>query len=61
MNNANENSKNNEDLVYKNRWFILAVLVMQPFMACLDSSIVNVALPILQKNLVQLWLELNGL
>ena len=33
-----------EDLVYKNRWFILAVLVMQPFMACLDSSIVNVAL-----------------
>ena len=51
MNNANENSKNTEDLVYKNRWFILAVLVMQPFMACLDSSIVNVALPILQKEL----------
>lgn len=51
MINANENSKNSTDLVYKNRWFILGVLVMQPFMACLDSSIVNVALPILQRDL----------
>ncbi len=38
MNNANENSNITNDLVYKNRWFILAVLVMQPFMACLDSD-----------------------
>lgn len=36
---------------YKNRWIILAIVVMQPFMACLDSSIVNVALPIMAKKL----------
>lgn len=32
-----------EDL--KNRWIILAVIIIAPFMATLDSSIVNVALP----------------
>lgn len=48
---AKENFKNTEEFIHKNRWFILAVLVMQPFMACLDSSIVNVALPILQRDL----------
>lgn len=37
--------------VYKNRWLILAVVVMQPFMACLDGSIVNVALPFMAKKL----------
>lgn len=30
---------------YKNRWIILAVVVLAPFMSTLDSSIVNVALP----------------
>lgn len=31
--------------VYKNRWFILPVILLGIFMATLDSSIVNVALP----------------
>ncbi len=34
-----------------NRWGILAVLVMCPFMATIDSSIVNVALPVLTSSL----------
>lgn len=33
--------------VYKNRWMILAVVVLLPFMATLDSTIVNVALPVM--------------
>lgn len=46
----NNNSIDNK--VYnKNRWLILAVLVTQPFMACLDSSIVNVALPTIGQKL----------
>ncbi|EKQ58078.1 MULTISPECIES: MFS transporter [unclassified Clostridium] len=32
---------------YKNRWVILAVVVLLPFMATLDSTIVNVVLPIM--------------
>src|SRR5471030_2770249 len=32
---------------YKNRWVILAVVVLLPFMATLDSTIVNVALPVM--------------
>ncbi|MGG5461812.1 MFS transporter [Clostridium sp. B9] len=48
---AKKDLQNSNEEIYKSRWFILAVLVMQPFMACLDSSIVNVALPIIQKNL----------
>lgn len=38
-----ENNKN----VYKNRWMILSVVVLLPFMATLDSTIVNVALPVM--------------
>ncbi len=36
----------------KNRWVILFVVVMVPFMACIDSSIVNVALPTMAKDLL---------
>lgn len=35
----------------KNKWIVLAILVTQPFMACLDSSIVNVALPTISNKL----------
>lgn len=35
----------------KKRWFILALLVMCPFMATIDSSIVNVALPVMAEKL----------
>lgn len=35
----------------KNRWIILAVAVMCPFMATVDASIVNVALPVLAQKL----------
>lgn len=37
----------NDNTVYKNRWVILAVVVLLPFMATLDSTIVNVALPVM--------------
>lgn len=40
-----------KDSTYKNRWFILFIVVMEPFMACLDASIVNVALPVMSKAL----------
>ncbi|MFL0247044.1 MFS transporter [Candidatus Clostridium stratigraminis] len=33
--------------VFKNRWKILGVVVLLPFMATLDSTIVNVALPVM--------------
>lgn len=33
------------DEIYENRWIILVVVLVGPFMATLDSSIVNVALP----------------
>ena len=35
----------------KNRWVILFIVVMVTFMATLDSSIVNVALPVMAKSL----------
>lgn len=35
----------------KNRWMILFIVVMVTFMATLDSSIVNVALPVMAKSL----------
>lgn len=44
-------SESIEKDVHKNRWLILAIVVMQPFMACLDGSIVNVALPFMSKKL----------
>jgi uncharacterized membrane protein len=40
-----------DDKVYKNRWVILSIVVMMPFMATLDSSIVNVALPVMARKL----------
>lgn len=35
----------------KNRWIILLSVVIMTFMACLDSSIVNVALPVMARDL----------
>ncbi len=40
-----------DNLVYKRRYLILSVLVLAPFMGNLDSSIVNVALPVMARNL----------
>ncbi|NEU03915.1 MFS transporter [Clostridium senegalense] len=40
-----------EKYIHNNRWLILAIVVMSPFMACIDSSIINVALPIMAKDL----------
>lgn len=37
----------NQDIIYKNRGLILINIVLLTFMACLDSSIVNVALPVM--------------
>lgn len=37
--------------INKNRWTILSILVMVTFMATLDSSIVNVALPVMAEKL----------
>lgn len=42
---------NAEDKIYKNRWIILFNVVMMTFMSCLDSSIVNVALPVMSEKL----------
>lgn len=41
------NSEDNNN--YKHRWFILLIVVMVTFMATLDGSIVNVALPVMSK------------
>ncbi|MDP4091187.1 MAG: MFS transporter, partial [Bacillota bacterium] len=35
------------EIIYKKRWMILSVVVLLPFMATLDSTIVNVALPVM--------------
>ena len=40
-----------DEKLNKNRWIILFIVVMLPFMACLDSSIVNVALPVMANKL----------
>lgn len=45
------NKTKEETNTYKNNWIILAIVIMSPFMACLDSSIVNVALPVMAKEL----------
>ncbi|NFL12062.1 MFS transporter [Clostridium botulinum] len=45
------NRTKEENNTYKNNWIILAIVVMSPFMACLDSSIINVALPVMAKEL----------
>ena len=43
--------KMTEDTIYNNRWKILTCIVIVTFMNCLDSSIVNVALPIISSEL----------
>lgn len=43
--------ENADNKVYKNRWLILLIVVMATFMSCIDSSIVNVALPVMSKEL----------
>ncbi|EPY2276406.1 MFS transporter [Clostridium sporogenes] len=43
------NKTKEETNTYKNNWIILSIVVMSPFMACLDSSIINVALPVMAK------------
>jgi EmrB/QacA subfamily drug resistance transporter len=40
-----------DDRIYKRRYLILSVLMLTPFMGNLDSSIVNVALPVMARNL----------
>ncbi len=40
-----------DDKTLKNRWMILLTIVSMTFMACLDSSIVNVALPVMSSKL----------
>ncbi|MEA4827442.1 MAG: MFS transporter [Clostridium sp.] len=40
-----------DEKIYKNRWIILFNIVMMTFMSCLDSSIVNVALPVMSSKL----------
>ena len=37
--------------IHKNRWIILAIVVLLPFMASLDSNIVNIALPTIETKL----------
>ena len=41
------NSVQMQTPIFKNRWIILFTVVMLTFMACLDSSIINVALPVM--------------
>ncbi|WP_297437778.1 MFS transporter [uncultured Clostridium sp.] len=40
-----------QEEIYKNRWFILISIGIVTFMATLDASIVNVALPVISKDL----------
>jgi EmrB/QacA subfamily drug resistance transporter len=40
-----------DERTLKNRWIILLTVVSMTFMACLDSSIVNVALPVMSSKL----------
>lgn len=40
-----------DEKIFKNRWIILFNVVMMVFMSCLDSSIINVALPVMSKKL----------
>lgn len=43
--------ENTNKKLYKNRWLILLNVVLLTFMACLDASIVNVALPVMSEKL----------
>ncbi|WP_446898440.1 MFS transporter [Clostridium sp. LBM24168] len=40
-----------DDNIYINRWKILAVVLISPFMGTIDGSIVNIALPVMAKHL----------
>src|SRR5471030_2826163 len=51
VNNNSNNSTSDTDSANKNRWLILFIVVMVTFMSTLDSSIVNVALPVMAKAL----------
>jgi hypothetical protein len=42
-----ESIDSKENKVYEQRWIILLNIAVMTFMACLDSSIVNVALPVM--------------
>ncbi|MEY8001298.1 MFS transporter [Clostridium sp. Mt-5] len=44
--------------IYKNRWRILAVVLISPFMGNIDSSIVNIALPVMSNHL---GVEINSI
>jgi MFS family permease len=46
---ASEDGTNPSDPVYEKRWKILAAISMGVFLATIDASIVNVALPTLEK------------
>lgn len=42
---------NTKEEIHRKRWFILFSVVLVTFMCCLDASIVNVALPVISKDL----------
>lgn len=42
---------NTKEEIFKRRWLILFSVVLVTFMCCLDASIVNVALPVISKDL----------
>lgn len=44
--------KEMEKKIFENRWLILFIVIISPFMSTLDSSIVNVALPVMSKDLM---------
>lgn len=46
-----EQAQRIEEKLIKDRWWILLIVVISPFMATLDSSIVNVALPTIAQEL----------
>lgn len=46
-----EKVMNTKEEIFKRRWIILFSVVLVTFMCCLDASIVNVALPVISKDL----------
>jgi EmrB/QacA subfamily drug resistance transporter len=44
-------TEDRESKLFKDRWWILLIVVISPFMSTLDSSIVNVALPVIASDL----------
>ena len=51
MGNIFKNRQMSSEEIYKNRWIILAIVVLLPLMASLDSNIVNIALPTIETEL----------